>query len=284
MPAKLIGAHMPTSGGLHKAVRNGKAIGCTAVQVFTSSPQTWHAKPITDEMVSNLAEALEETDMAGKIVSHDSYLINLAAPEDEKREKAIDGLKSELTRCSKLGIPYVVSHMGAHMKQGEEAGLARVAEAAKWILDDTPDDVTLLMETTAGPGTVLNYRFEHLATIIDAVGGDERCCVCLDTCHIFAAGYDIRTEETYEATFAEFDRLVGCDRIKAIHCNDSKHELGTRKDRHEHLGDGFIGKQAFKCLVKDKRFENTPLLVETPETDEMHEVNVKRLWKWAKGK
>lgn len=280
MPAKLIGAHMPTAGGLWNAVRNGKAIGCTAVQVFTSSPQMWAAKPITDEKVELLTEALKETDMVGHIVSHDSYLINLAAPEEEKREKSFNALKSELHRCSQLGIPYVVSHMGAHMKQGEEVGLQRVAEKAAEILKETPDDVTLLMETTAGPGTVLNYKFEHLAYIIEAVGGNPRCCVCLDTCHIFAAGYDIRTAEAYEKTFSEFERLVGCDRIKAIHCNDSKHELGTRKDRHDNLGEGLIGEEAFKCLVNDPRFENTPILIETPDADEMHEVNVKRLWDW----
>ena len=271
---------MPTKGGLHKAVRNGKAIGCTAVQVFTSSPQTWNAKPITDDQVSELSTALTETEMVSHIVSHDSYLINLAAPDEEKREKSFNALKSELHRCSQLGIPYVVSHMGAHMGQGEEEGIKRVAESAKQILEETPDNVTLLMETTAGPGTVLNYKFEHLAQIIEAVEGHPRCCVCLDTCHIFAAGYDIRTKETYEETFSRFEELVGCDRIKAIHCNDSKHDLGTRKDRHEHLGEGFIGPVAFQCLVNDERFAKTPILIETPEADEHHATNVKKLWDW----
>ena len=282
MPAKFIGAHMPTAGGLHKAIRRGAEIGCTAVQVFTSSPQTWHAKPITEELVENLALALEETGIErSKTVSHDSYLINLCAPVEEKRAQSMNGLKSELVRCSQLGIPYVVSHMGAHMGQGEEAGLALVAEAALQIMDDTPDDVSILMETTAGQGSSLNYRFEHLAKILELTHAPDRLCICLDTCHIFAAGYDIRTKETYESTFAEFDRLIGCDRIKVVHCNDSKKAWGSRVDRHEHLGDGEIGPVAFQCLVKDSRFENTPIVVETPDADEMHAENVRRLWDWA---
>jgi deoxyribonuclease-4 len=280
MPAKLIGAHMPTGKGLWDAVRKGKAIGCTAVQVFTSSPQMWKSKEPTDEAVAKLAEALKETGIGRHIVSHDSYLINLAALADELREKSIEGLKGEIARCSKLGIPYVVSHMGAHMGQGEEAGLKRVADATKRILKETPDDVTLLMETTAGQGTCLNWSFQHLATLLDLLKGHKRLGVCLDTCHVFAAGYDLRTKQKYEQTFKEFERLVGCKLIKAVHCNDSKMPFGSRKDRHAHLGEGEIGATAFQCLVRDKRFENTPILVETPEAETMHEGNVAKLWKW----
>jgi deoxyribonuclease-4 len=281
MPAKLIGAHMPTGKGLWDAVQRGKAIGCTAVQVFTSSPQMWKAKDPTDETVQKLQQALKETGIGRHIVSHDSYLINLAAPDDELREKSINGLKGEILRCAKLGIPYVVSHMGAHMGQGEDVGLKRVAEAARRILEETPKDVTLLMETTAGQGTCLNARFEHLARILDLCKGHRRLAVCLDTCHVFAAGYDIRTKMAYEATFAEFDRLVGTRLIKAVHCNDSKTPLDSHKDRHEHLGEGQIGETAFKLLVRDKRFEDTPILVETPEAETRHAENVARLWNWA---
>jgi deoxyribonuclease-4 len=284
MPAKLIGAHMPTGKGLWDAVRKGKEIGCTAVQVFTSSPQVWKSKEPTDEVVAKLAEALKETGIGRHIVSHDSYLINLAAPADELREKSIEGLKGEIARCSKLGIPYVVSHMGAHVGQGEEAGLKRVAGATKRILKETPDDVTLLMETTAGQGTCLNWSFEHLATLLDLLKGHKRLGVCLDTCHVFAAGYDLRTKQKYEQTFNEFERLVGCKLIKAVHCNDSKMPFGSRKDRHAHLGEGEIGATAFKCLVRDKRFENTPILVETPEAETMHAINVAKLWKWARAR
>ena len=267
---------MPTSGGLGVAVKNGKDIGCTAVQVFTSSPQQWKAKAITDKMVNAFKEARKETEM-GALVSHDSYLVNLAAPNDEIRQKSLAGLKDELCRCSQYGIPYAVSHMGAHLGLGEEEGLRRVAEYALLVLEDSPDDVSILMETTAGQGSSLNYKFDHLATLLDLCHGHPRLCVCLDTCHIFAAGYDIRTKEGYEAVFAEFGQKVGFDRLKAIHCNDSKKALGTRVDRHEHIGEGFIGLEAFRCLVNDKRLETTPIILETPEAPEMHKVNLERL-------
>ncbi len=282
MAKHLIGAHMPSAGGLAKTVRSGAAIACTAVQVFTSSPQMWKAKDPTDDQVAELSLALAETDMVGRIVCHDSYLINLAAPGDELREKSINGLVGELNRCARYGIPYVVSHMGAHVGQGEEVGLKRVAEATKRVLAVTDSSVTLLMETTAGQGSCLNWSFEHLATVLNLLKGHNRLAVCLDTCHIFAAGYDISTKAGYAKVFEEFDKIVGIDRIKVIHCNDSKNPLGSRKDRHEHLGDGCIGATAFKCLVKDKRFFDVPILVETPEAETMHETNVGRLWKWTK--
>ena len=273
---------MPTAGGLHNAIENGKTIGCTAVQIFTSSPQQWKAKEVTAEAVELFKKACQETGIGKNVVSHDSYLINLATPDDELREKSKQGLKGEIMRCHAYGLPFVVSHMGAHMGQGIETGLQRVAEKAQEILAETPDDVTLLMETTAGQGTCLNSSFEELAKIIDLCGGHPRLCVCLDTCHVFAAGYDIRTEETYAATMAEFDRIVGVDRLKVVHCNDSKNPFGSRKDRHENLGDGEIGPVAFECLVNDPRLENVPIVVETPEADTMHEQNVAKLWAWAK--
>lgn len=282
MAKHLIGAHMPTAGGLHNAVRNGAAIGCTAIQVFTSSPQMWKAKDLTDDQVAKLKDSLKETGMAGKIVCHDSYLINLAAPGDELREKSIAALTAELGRSSRYGIPFVVSHMGAHVGQGEEVGLKRVAEATKRVLGESPDDVTLLMETTAGQGSCLNWKFEHIATVLNLLKGHKRLAVCLDTCHVFAAGYDLTTKKGFEKVFSEFDKIVGLDRIKVIHCNDSKNPLGSKKDRHEHLGVGCIGETAFKCLVKDKRFFNVPILVETPEAETMHETNVGRLWQWTK--
>jgi len=283
MPARFIGAHMPTGKGLGDAVRRGKSIGCTAVQVFTSSPQQWKTKPISEEMVRDLAVAVEETGIGRHLVSHDSYLINLAAPDSVKRSMSMAGLAGELARCAQLGIPYVVSHMGAHMGEGEEKGIAMVVDATIQILAEAPPGPMLLMETTAGQGSSLNYNFEHIAEIFSQLPDTSRIGVCLDTCHIFAAGYDIRTAETYEATFSEFDRLVGCDRIKVIHVNDSKKALGTRVDRHAHLGEGEIGREAFRCLVKDDRWSETMLVVETPEAETMHAENVRRLWDWQAG-
>ena len=276
MAAKYLGAHMPTSGGLGIAVRSGKAIGCTAVQVFTNSPQTWKAKQISDAMASDFRAALVETGI-DKIVSHDSYLVNLSSPDPAKRQTSIEGLKAELLRCHTYGIPYAVSHMGAHMGEGEEAGLRAVAESTKIVLAESPDDVTILMETTAGQGSSLNYKFEHLRTLLDLLDGHPRICVCMDTCHIFAAGYDIRTPETYEATMSAFGSIVGFDRLKAVHCNDSKNPFGSKKDRHENIGEGEIGPVAFQLLVNDPRFDEIPIMLETPDAPEGHAINLARL-------
>ena len=276
MGAKLLGAHMPTSGGLGKALINGKGIGCDAVQVFTSSPQQWHSKPVTPEMVVAFQTAKKETGIT-EVVSHDSYLINLSAVLDEQREKSIKGLKGEMGRCGEYGIQYVVSHIGARTGQEEDVALKKAADGIKEVLADTPESVVLLMETTAGQGSALNSKFDEIARLLDMVKNAERLAVCLDTCHIFVAGYDIRTKETYERTFAEFDRLVGLSKLKVIHCNDSKKDLGSKVDRHEHIGEGCIGPEGFRLLVNDKRFENVPILLETPEAPEGHEKNLKTL-------
>ncbi len=267
---------MPTAGGLGNAIRNGHAIGCTAVQVFTNSPQQWRAKPISDEMVADFRAAVQATAMA-KVVSHDSYLVNLSSPEPAKRLQSIEGLSSELIRCHTYGIGYAVSHMGAHMGEGEDAGLRAVAESAKVVLDQTPDSVMILMETTAGQGSCLNHQFGHLRILLDLMHGHPRIGVCMDTCHIFAAGYDIRTADDYAATMAEFGTVVGFDRLKAIHCNDSKHVHGSRKDRHEHIGEGEIGPLAFQLLVNDARFDDIPIMLETPDAPEGHAINLARL-------
>jgi deoxyribonuclease IV len=278
MGAQLLGAHRPAVGGLQNAVYSAKEIGCTAVQVFTSSPQMWKSSPVTAEKVALFKKAVAETGIAPEaVVSHDSYLINLCAPEPEMREKSIQGLKDEMMRCALYGISWTVSHMGSHKGEGEEAGLKGVAESALRVLDETPDSVTILMETTAGQGSALNYRFEHLARILELTGAPDRLCVCLDTCHIFAGGYDIRDDASYTKTFEEFGRLIGFDRLKAIHCNDSKNPLGKRVDRHEAIGQGTIGERAFQLLVNDPRFERTPILLETAIENEGHERDLSRL-------
>ncbi len=267
---------MPTSGGLHLALQRGREIGCTAVQVFTSSPQQWKAKPMADEAVERFQQAQAATGI-DCVVSHDSYLVNLCATNDEIRAKSIEGLKAEVERCARLGIRWVVSHMGSHLGAGEEAGLQAVAEGARRVFEETSDSVTLLMETTAGQGSALNYRFEHLATLIESLQGHPRLGVCLDTCHLFAAGYDLRDRESYEATFSELERWVGLDRVKAIHANDSKKGLGSRVDRHAHIGEGEIGIEAFRLLVNDPRWIEVPILLETPDAETMHKVNLERL-------
>lgn len=273
---------MPTGKGLWDAVRRGKEIGCTSVQVFTSSPRQWSSKPVTDEQVAALDKAVTESGIDRQaLVSHDTYLINVAALDPAKRVQSEEALSRELGRCAQLGIPFVVSHMGAHGGEGVPAGLDKVVDSTKRILDAAPDGVTLLMETTAGQGSSLNARFDEIGEIFDRVGDRPNLGVCFDTCHVFAAGYDLRTPETFAATMDEFDRLVGLEKIKVFHVNDSQKGLGTRVDRHAHLGDGLIGPTAFWCLVHDPRFERVPMVVETPDADTMHEVNVKRLWDWA---
>lgn len=246
------------------------------MQVFTSSPQQWKAKPMADEAVERFQQAQAATGI-DCVVSHDSYLVNLCATNDEIRAKSIEGLKAEVERCARLGIRWVVSHMGSHLGAGEEAGLQAVAEGARRVFEETSDSVTLLMETTAGQGSALNYRFEHLATLLESLQGHPRLGVCLDTCHLFAAGYDLRDRESYEATFSELGRWVGLDRVKAVHANDSKKGLGSRVDRHAHIGEGEIGMEAFRLLVNDPRWIEVPILLETPDAETMHKVNLERL-------
>lgn len=270
MSAQLLGAHIPSAGVLGNSVRNGLKMGCTAIQVFTSSPQQWKSKPVSDEAAADFKAAVSATGL-DKVVSHDSYLINLCAPDLAKREQSIVGIKSEIERCAKYGIPFVVSHMGSHVGQGEDVGLAAVVESTRRVLDETPDSVTILMETTAGQGTALMAKFEQLAYVFDELKAHPRLAVCLDTCHVFVAGYDIRTAESFNHTFAEFDRVIGVDKLKVIHCNDSKKGLGSRVDRHDNLGNGEIGLEAFRLLVNDSRFDNIPILLETPTENEGHE-------------
>lgn len=276
MPAKLLGAHMPTKGGLGNALRNGKAIGCAAVQVFTSSPQMWRAAPVTQQKVDDFKAAQMETGIT-TVVSHDSYLVNLCAPDPELRKKSFEGLKGEMMRCAVYGIGFVVSHMGATRGQDAKESMKAVANSAKRLLEETPKGVMLLMETTAGQGSALNSNFEELAWFLNALKGNKRLGVCLDTCHVFVAGYDIRTPKAYKETFDAFGKIVGFEHLKAIHCNDSKKGLGTRVDRHEHIGEGEIGLDAFRLLVNDARFERIPILLETNEAETMHKVNLERL-------
>lgn len=268
---------MPTSKGIPAAIRSGAEIGCTAVQVFTSSPQQWKSRDVGEEEPAQIQAALAETSV-GSLISHDSYLINLCAAEQEKRERSRAALSRELMRCSQLGIPVVISHLGAHMGAGEEEGLRVVAEQVRSILAESPPEVTLTMETTAGQGSTLNYRFEHIAALLEMTGAPSNFGVCIDTCHIFAAGYDIRTAEAYDATISEFDWIVGCDKVVCLHLNDSKKPLGSKLDRHEHIGEGEIGLEAFRQLLNDERLNQKPMVIETPKADEHHRENLARLW------
>jgi deoxyribonuclease-4 len=269
---------MPTSGGVQNALISGHAIGCEAVQVFTASPRQWKANPISDETIAKFRVALDASGCR-QTIAHDSYLINLAAaPGSEIIGKSRAAFRGELERAEALGLDFLVSHPGAHVGDGEETGIARLIESLDIIHAETEGyKVRTALETTAGQGTYLGGRFEHLAQIINGVKNPERLCVCLDTCHVFAAGYDIRDTQAYEETIGLFHEIIGIDQLKVIHANDSLKKFGSHADRHAHIGEGEIGLTAFHLLVNDPRMYEKAIIVETPDAETMHEVNVKRL-------
>jgi deoxyribonuclease-4 len=265
------GAHMSISGGVAKAFARGEQVGCEAMQIFTKSDRQWAAKPLLEEDVAAFKSEQARCGI-GPVVVHDSYLINLAAPGDELYEKSIAAFAHELERCAALGLPYIVTHPGAHTGSGEEAGLAREAAALNRLFEaGVGGDTVVLLETTAGQGSCLGNRFEHLARLFELVPHHGRLGVCVDTCHIFAAGYDIRTPEAYAATIAELDRVVGLERVRCLHLNDSQKGLGSRVDRHSHIGQGEIGLEAFRLIVNDPRLRGLPMIIETPKGDDMAE-------------
>ena len=271
MKTPRFGAHMSTSGGLHRAFAHGERAGCDTIQIFSKNQQQWRGKPLGEAEIA-LFKAEQQRSGLGPLVVHDSYLINLASPGDELWGKSIAAFADELERCRALGIPYLVTHPGAHTGSGEAAGLAREAQALNRLLDaGVGGDVQILLETTAGQGTTLGSRFEHLAELIERAGGHPRVCVCADTCHLLAAGYDIRTPEACAATFAEFDRLVGLERLKLFHLNDSQKDLGSRVDRHAAIGAGCVGLEGFRAIVNDPRFAGLPMILETPKGDDLAE-------------
>ncbi len=276
MAAKFLGAHMPTGKDLGQAVIAGHDMGCTAIQVFTKSPQLWKSKPVDPSAAQTFREAVAKTGLS-EIICHDSYLINLCAATDELREKSINGLIEEVQRCALYGIRWVNSHMGAHVGQGEEVGIAKIIEATNQVLAETPTEVGILMETTAGQGSSLGATFEQLAKVYAGIDQKERVGVCLDTCHVFAAGYDLSTEEGYEEMWARFDSVLGLNLLKAMHLNDSIGAFGSRKDRHAPIGEGAIGEGAFRRLMNDARFETVPMVLETPMEDEGHVKDLAKL-------
>lgn len=266
-----LGAHESISGGLHLAFDRAQSVGCDAVQLFVKSSRAWAVKPLTEEEIRLFQERAAQTGIH-PVVGHASYLPNPAAPDEDLWRKSVETLIVELERCEALGIPYLVLHPGSHMGTGEEEGLRRVARALGEIHAATPGfRARILLETTAGQGHNLGYRFEQLAWLIENTPEGDRLGVCLDTCHVFAAGYDLRTPEAYEETLATFDRIIGLDRLCVVHFNDCKGPLGGRLDRHEHIGKGQLGLEAFRLFVNDPRFADLPGLLETPKSEDLHE-------------
>jgi len=267
----LLGAHMSAAGGVSKAFERARSIGINTMQIFTKNQNRWRQKPIPAKEIERWFELQAETGIS-PVVSHAAYLINLGSPDDALWEKSADAFVDELTRAEQLGIMGVVLHPGAHVGSGKEAGIARVIAGLDRAHAATPGYKTLtLLEITAGQGSNLGYRFEQLRAMLEGVKEPERVAFCFDTCHAFAAGYDFRTPETYAATMAEFDRLLGLDRLRCFHFNDSKKGLGSRVDRHEHIGAGLLGLAPFGFILNDPRFVGVPKILETPKSADMHE-------------
>ena len=266
-----LGAHMSIAGGHEKSVERGLSVGCETIQIFSKSNNQWDAPPITEEQAERFKQAVAQSGV-GPIFAHTAYLINVGSPEKVVWARSRSALKTEVERATALGLPFIVHHPGSHKETGEQEGIQRIAEAARWVIDQTSKSrVKILFEIAAGQGACIGHRFEHLAEILEKTGHPERTGICLDTCHLFAAGYDIRTKAAYEKTMAELDRVVGIKKVQAVHLNDSKKELGCRVDRHEHIGKGQIGLEAFRCLLNDKRFASVPMVLETPKDEECTE-------------
>lgn len=258
---------MSAAGGVENAPLRAHEIGAKAFALFTKNQRRWEGPPLSEENIELFKKNCEELGFTmDRVMPHDSYLINLGHPEPQKLEKSREAYLDEMQRCEQLGIRLLNFHPGSHLgKHSPQECLQTIAESINRILDQT-EGVTAVIENTAGQGTNMGFKFEHLAAIIDGVEDKERVGVCLDTCHLYAAGYDISSEDAYRETTREFSEVVGFNYLKGIHLNDSKRELGSRVDRHESLGEGAIGLQAFELLMKDDRLEGIPMILETPNT------------------
>ncbi len=267
-----LGAHISAAGGLYKTYARAKEKACETMMVFTKSNRQWRAKPITDNDVAKYQVEKAAHKTITPVAVHASYLINMASPKDDLWEKSVQALKIEIERSAVYNIPFLVFHPGSYTKSSEKAGMERIATGLRRLLEETKPLTSaplICLETMAGQGTNLGSTFEQLAYIIEQAGGDKRLGVCMDTCHIFAAGYDIRTADAYEDTMAQFDGSIGLDRLKFFHFNDSKFELGQHKDRHAHIGEGFIGLDGFANFINDSRWDDHAAHLETPKIKEL---------------
>lgn len=261
----ILGAHLSIAGGYYKAADAAGALAMQTVQIFTKNNNQWSGKALSDDDAARFRQSIANHNLVAPL-SHSSYLINLASPNPELWNKSVEAMVVELERASRLGIDWVVLHPGAYTDGDEAAGVSRIIEALDIINHRTAGLTTgTLLETTAGQGKSIGWRFEHLASLLGGAKHPERLGVCLDTCHIFAAGYPMSPASAYEETFGRFNELIGVEQIRAFHLNDSKKELGSRVDRHEHIGRGKLGLEPFRLLLNDKRFANVPMYMETPK-------------------
>lgn len=284
MKTLLLGAHCSTEGGLHTAFERAEKIKATAIQIFTQNARQWHASTIEPYQIE-IYKLRKLKSKVKIIISHDSYLINLCAKDNNVYKKSEIAFKNEIIRCNLLDIRLLVFHPGSHLGQGEEYGLKKIADTLNKLHQETKNcNVISVVETTSGQGTNLGYKFEHINQIIEMIENKSRIGVCIDSCHIFSAGYDIRDEKKYSMTIKLFDEIIGLKYLKVIHLNDSKSDFGSRVDRHEHIGKGKIGVKPFSYFMNDKRFINIPKIIETPKGKDLKEdiVNLKLLRKLIK--
>jgi len=277
----LIGAHMSAAGGLEQALLRGRALDCSVIQLFTKNTNQWKERSLKHEEIIAFQEKRKETGI-GPIFSHGSYLVNLASPNPVIHKKSVQATLCELQRCQLLGIEYLVIHPGAYREEGEREGMRRIIRTINSIQRQTQEwVVTILLETTAGQGTYIGSRLEQLAEIIAGVEYPERVGVCLDTCHVFAAGYDLRSFKKCEEFFIELEKIIGLEKLKLIHLNDSLTECGSRTDRHAHIGQGKIGADAFRWIMRSSSLEQIPKIIETPKEENMDTVNLDILRTYA---
>lgn len=266
-----LGAHMSIAGGVDKAILRGREAGCETIQIFTRSPRQWRPRVLKDDEIQRFRDNKNETGI-DPVVAHDCYLINLGSPDGELWHKSLGVFVEEIGHCKELQIPYLVIHPGAHVGTGEQAGLRRIAQALDRARGQTEDyQVKVLLEITAGQGTNLGCSFEQLAELLDLVADDGWLGICFDTCHAFAAGYELRTREGYEGTFRQLDELIGLERVGLVHLNDAKGEMGSWLDRHEHIGQGTLGLEPFRMLLNDERFRHLPMVLETPKGPDLEQ-------------
>jgi len=271
---------MSIGGGLHRAIERARSVDATALQVFVKSTRQWQARAVESSEAELFRETARTSGLGPHTLAHASYLINLAAPDEALRKRSVEALRDEVERCELLGIPYLVLHPGSHVGSGEEVGLERIVHGLDRVLTgsrrtrvrtSSGRSTRVLLETTAGSGATLGHRFEQLAHVLDRARCGDRLGVCFDTCHVLAAGYEFRDRRSYRRTFSELDRTVGISRLLAFHLNDSKHPLGSRKDRHEHIGRGEVGLEAFRLILNDRRFRALPMVLETPKGADLAE-------------
>jgi deoxyribonuclease IV len=267
----LIGAHCSTEGGLYTVFERAEKINATTIQIFTQNARQWHATKIEPDQIE-IYKMNQSKSKVKIVISHDSYLINLCAKDDLIQKKSETAFIAEIQRCNDLGINLLVFHPGSHLGEGEEKGLKKIFETLNRLHKETKNcDVRSVLETTAGQGTNLGYKFEQLKYIIDNIEDKKRIGVCIDTCHIFAAGYEIRDKKSYTNTIKQFDEIIGLDYLKVFHLNDCKSEFGSHVDRHDHIGKGKIGPDAFSFIMKDKKLKHIPKIIETPKSKDLHE-------------